>query len=181
MAAVKPLKNKQHEIELINYLEVEDPRMHLFYLISRFTGFRAGDILTMRVRDVKDREYICLIEEKTNKERKVKINKDLKKALVIYIAGKKNYEVLFPSRKGANKPISVTQAYRLLRGAAENLGIEGVGTQTGRKGFGYAIYKRTGDIALVQALYNHAATKTTMSYLDIDQEVRDDAIDNLSL
>lgn len=181
MSAVKPIKNKQQEKDLIDYLAETDERMHMFYLISRLTGFRASDIVPLRVRDVKDKEHLCIIEEKTNKERKIKINKELKKSISKYIEGKKNYEVLFPSRKGKNKPISTTQAYRILHNAAEQLGIEKVGTHTGRKGFGYDIYQRTKDIALVQALYNHTNAKTTMAYLDIDQEVKDSAIDNLSL
>lgn len=50
--AMKPIKDKSKEIELIEYLKENDKRIYIFYLILRFTGFRASDVLPLKVDDV---------------------------------------------------------------------------------------------------------------------------------
>ena len=44
-------------------------------------------------------------------------------------------EYLFKSQKGNNKPITTTQAYRIIVSAGENIGLTEIGTHTMRKTF----------------------------------------------
>lgn len=41
-------------------------------------------------------------------------------------------------------------AYKILRGAAEYVGLNDIGTHTLRKTFGYHFYKQTKDVAMLQ-------------------------------
>ena len=63
--------------------------------------------------------YIDLREQKTSKQKRIKINKALKKAFADYIKDKDDQEFLFKSREGLNKPISRSMAYNILREAAD--------------------------------------------------------------
>lgn len=47
-------------------------------------------------------------------------------------------------------------AYKILRHAADYVGLDDIGTHTMRKTFGYHLYKKTGDVALLQKILNHS-------------------------
>ena len=90
-------------------------------------------------------------------------------------------DYIFQSRKGANKPITRVQAYRILNSSAQKIGLEEIGTHTLRKTFGYHFYNQTKDIALLQELFNHSAPSVTLRYIGINQDKIDQAYDNFSL
>ena len=90
-------------------------------------------------------------------------------------------EFLFKSRKGENKPITTTQAYRIMEIAAYRAGIDNVGTHTMRKTFGYWHYKQFKDVALLQEIYNHSSPSITLRYIGINQEDIDKSYQNFSL
>jgi len=77
--------------------------------------------------------YIDLREKKTSKQKRVKINKALKKALGDYIKDRDDQELLFKSREGLNKPIRRSMVYNILKEAAEYVGLDGIGTHIMRK------------------------------------------------
>ena len=82
---VKPIKNEELEIDLLEYLKVNDERMYIFYLLLRYTGFRASDILPCKVIDIQ-KGKLKIREKKTinranKQEREILLHKDLKKLL----------------------------------------------------------------------------------------------------
>lgn len=181
--AMKPIKDKSKEIELIEYLKENDKRIYIFYLILRFTGFRASDVLPLKVDDVIG-EYITIRERKTinrehKEERSILIHKDLKRELRDYTKNKAENDVLFPSIQGYNKPLSYTQAYRILKKASEIIGIKDFGTHSGRKTCAYGIYMNTHDINKVKNFLMHDNKKDTIRYVGIEKEVRNDTIKDI--
>ena len=62
-------------------------------------------------------------------------------------------EYLFKSQKGNNRPITTSQAYRIIVNAGNNIGLTEIGTHTMRKTFGYHHYQQYHDIAPVS--YTH--------------------------
>jgi len=109
------------------------------------------------------------------------INTRLKQEIDKYINNKPNNEYLFLSQKGDNKPISRTQAYRILKKAGEKVGLETYGTHTLRKTFGYWHYKKNKDVALLQKLFNHSAPSITLEYIGINQDTMDKSIEDFYL
>lgn len=147
------------------------------------TGLRVSDILTLRVKDVKD-THIKIKERKTKKYKRMIINPELRKALKPYIADKKDNEYLIPSRQrtksGKTKPIDRSQAYRILNEAAAAIGFrDNVGTHTMRKTFGYHYYQKTTEVASLQKLFNHDKESTTLRYIGIEQDQLDKNMTNL--
>lgn len=177
---MQPVKDQELEFDLIQYLKYKDERIYIFYLLLRYTAFRASDILPLRVRDIQG-DYIIIREKKTenraNKDaRKILIHPDLKEELNRYTKGKKTWETLFPSHKGNNKALSYTQAYRILKKASEIVGIENFGTHSGRKTCAYYIYKESGDLQEVKIFLMHDDSRDTIRYVGIEEEVRDNSI-----
>jgi len=98
-----------------------------------------------------------------------------------YIEGMDNTEYLFKSRKGENKPITRVQAYRILSEVGKCLGMAEVGTHTLRKTFGYWHYKQYKDVAILQDIFNHSAPSITLRYIGINDDVKDNTIENFYL
>src|SRR5699024_7178848 len=125
----------------------------LMFLMGINTGLRVSDLLQIKIRDVKGKDSFTIVEGKTDKRRTVNISM-LKKEIEEYTKGKPEDDYLFRGQR-ANKPISTVQAYRILRQAADLIGLDYIGTHSMRKTFGYHHYKRFKDVAILQEIFNH--------------------------
>lgn len=176
MERVRPIKNMRDINRLLERLGEWDEKYRMLFLIGINTGLRIGDLVPLRVRDVKN-DYITKEEGKTGRRMRVLINKELRVEIDDYIELKPNDRVLFPSRNGSNKPIGRARAYQVLKLAALEIGMENIGTHTLRKTFAYHTYKKTKDLALVMRCLNHKDAGTTLLYLGLDQPEMDGAME----
>jgi len=153
------------------------------FRIGIYTGLRISDILKLKVRDVKRdgkiRDRMTLREKKTNKERKIAINKYLKKDLKEYCISKPEGEYLMISRVGTNKPITRSMAYKVMADIKDKFNLDSCGTHTLRKTFGYHYYLKTKDVATLQKLFNHSHSSITLGYIGITQNTLDKALLNM--
>jgi integrase len=154
-------------------------RDYILFLIGINTGLRVGDLLKLKVSDLKRKRKVTIQEGKTKKARVLNLG-NIYDEIQEYIKTVDS-EWLFPSRKG-DKPISSTQAYRQLNKAAEMVDIEeGIGTHTMRKTFGYWFYKQTKDVAKLQHILNHSTPKITLTYIGITDEEIEKELDTFVL
>ncbi|EEL52787.1 PCZ2.8 [Bacillus cereus Rock4-2] len=154
-------------------------RDYIMFLIGINTGLRAGDLVKLKVSDVKRKKTIVIQEGKTNKPRTLNLT-NIYDEIQSYISTV-NSEWLFPSRKG-DKNITTTQAYRQLNKAAAMVDIEdGIGTHTMRKTFGYWYYKQTKDVAKLQKILNHSHPEVTLIYIGITAEEIEDSLNEFVL
>ena len=175
---VEPIRDLENLKRMKEELLKQNYRDYLLFDIGVNTGFRVSDILRLKVKDVKNKTHIEIIEKKTKKHKRALINDKLRKNIDTYIKDMKDEEYLFQSRKGTNKPISTTQAYRVLKKAAKKIGLENIGTHSMRKSFGYHHYQRNKDVALLQELFNHSSPSVTLKYIGINQDVKDHSMKN---
>lgn len=142
---------------------------------------RISDILKLKVKDVKYKEYVTIKEQKTGKIKRFPITDSYKTVLEDYISDKHLNDWLFPSQRG-DKPITRIQAYRIINNACFKAGImANIGTHTLRKTFGYHFYQKTKDIALLQYLFNHSAPSITLRYIGINQDIIDSSLRSFEL
>lgn len=177
---VEPIRDINVVHDIADYLRDQSERNYVLFMTGIYSGLRISDILKLRVRDVRGKDKISIREEKTGKERKFLMNKNLKKCLQEYIADMKDYEFLFKSRQGANKPMSRQRAWAILRSAGRKFGLDSIGTHTLRKTFGYHMYQQTHDIVTIQQILNHSTPDYTLRYIGINQDTIDKAMNNLS-
>ena len=164
---------------------------YMLLLLGFSTGLRIGDLCTLRVKDVWDRERICIIAEKTGKMTDIYVRDDTRKAIIAGLTDKNgnppdmNDWALNSRQKnradGANKPISRQRCYSIIKEIAEKAGFtEHVGCHTMRKTFAWNLYESTGrNLAIVQKQLNHSSQEATIHYLGLDQKVLDNAIKNM--
>lgn len=181
---VEPIRDKSLVLDIADYLLENNERDYVLFMFGVYSGLRISDILPLKVRDVKNADYIYLREQKTKKEKRFPINDDLKSIIKKYIRGKRDYEYLFPNnRKDFKdmKPISRQRVWTILNEAAEVMGYnDKIGCHTLRKTFGYWIYQDTHDLVALQEIFNHSDISTTKRYIGINQDSKDKVMKRLS-
>lgn len=171
---VEAIKNKDDILKIQNILKKESYRNLLLFCIGINSGLRISDILKLDVCDVKDRDYILLIEKKTKKYKKIPINNKLKRMFKSYTKDKPLNTPLFTTK--FHNRLDRVEAYRILKRVGQKAEIEGnIGTHTLRKTFGYHHYKQFKDIAILQKIFNHSSAEITLRYIGIEQDEIDDA------
>ena len=182
MNIVEPIRRKSDLIKVKKLLSIQSQRNLLLFLLGINTGLRISDILNLKVQNVKNQDYIIIIEKKTKKYRKIKLSKFLKQIIKKYIKFMKQEDYLFKSRKGKNNPISRIQAYRIIKSACKEIDLnQNFGTHTLRKTFGYHFYKKTKDIVLLQNILNHSSQSVTLRYIGLTQDWIDKSLNNFIL
>ncbi|SDZ34453.1 Phage integrase family protein [Thermoactinomyces sp. DSM 45892] len=148
-------------------------RDYILFVIGINTGLRCGDLLKLKVSDVRKKKRVLVREGKT-KTRTIHLD-NIYDEIQDYIKGIDS-KWLFPSCKG-DKPITTTQAYRQLQKAADMAEVDSIGTHTMRKTFGYWYYKQTKDVAKLQMILNHSHPSITLRYIGItNEEIENDLL-----
>ena len=170
MTAVEPIRDKSLIDMVKRILKRQGTRNHLLFVMGINIGLRISDTLKLKVKDVRNKDYIELYEQKTKKFKRFPIVDAYKPDLDDFIVGKDDEEWLFASRRGG-KPITRIQAYRILQDACFEAGITArIGTHTLRKTFGYHCYQKYDDVVLLQKIFNHSSPQITLRYIGIEQE-----------
>ncbi|WP_421663620.1 site-specific integrase [Lysinibacillus telephonicus] len=184
MKFVEPIKDEEQVKDMMEYLQKRNNRDFVMFNLGISCGLRIGDILPLRVRDVRGKNFLTIHEQKTGKTRDIAISPKLKRILDDYTADKDPRDFLFTSRvknrRGKPKPISREQAYKILRNAANAIGFDGrVGTHTMRKTFGYRYYMKYGNLAQLKKIFNHREENITMAYIGLEKQEIDKNITEL--
>lgn len=170
------------------YIDIE-PNMRNYVLLTLGlnTALRISDLLSLRWSDVYDFSggqicsHITLVESKTQKKTSIYINRNIHQALESYKGflecrqGISPEQYLFGGQCGNEKPISRSQAWRIIKKDAEYYHIAGViSPHSLRKTFGYHAWKHGISPAMLMEVFNHSSFYITKRYLGIGQDDRDE-------
>ena len=183
---VEPIKDKKDVEAVEKYLARHNRRNQLIWAFGTNTGLRISDILNLNIDDVRNKQYVELIEKKTKKYKRFPLNNKLRMLIKRYLIERDrtysvtNDEPLFVGKK--HYRLDRSQVYRILNNACSHVGIiANIGTHTMRKTFGYHHYQKFHDIALLQKIFNHSSPSITMRYIGIAQEELDESYKNFEL
>lgn len=180
MTTVEPIRDIEHLHKLEKYFERKSPRDLLLLTLGVNCGLRISDIVALNVGDVKNKNYIQIIEKKTGKFKKFPINSKLKPLFAEYTKGKSAEKPLFTTI--FNNRMDRFGAYYILKTACKVLNFqEKIGTHTMRKTFGYHHYQKFKDVAILQKIFNHSSPQITLRYIGIEQDQIDDSYNNFIL
>lgn len=180
----RPITNINDVYDIQDYLKYKNQRDYVLFIVGVTTGYRAGDLVILKVRDIKEalrrKEFTILegkkknsknIRKKNIKPRIVELIPEVAKILKDYIKDKKDYEYVFQSRKGINKHIGVQAVSNILKEAAEYFGLYDITAHSMRKTYAYKIYVESGyDIVSVKELLGHSSIEETKRYIGLDKE-----------
>ena len=181
MSATQPVRSRQQIRELTGYyLERGETRNHLLIVLGVHTALRISDLLCLTWDDVYDfnrkrfRRSLTITERKTRKPKLITLNRAIVSALHLCLACARQGDPLLKSRKGG--AISRIQAYRIIRTAAEELGVcARVSCHSLRKTFGYHAWKSGISPVVIMDIYNHTSFAVTRRYLGLTQDDKDAA------
>lgn len=175
------------EIESFKAAAMYNPRDLAYIVLALNTGYRCGDILSLKIGDVvagnadKKIQVARVIgrrEQKTGwgnvRALGYKVRNTIREYLLTRRPIQKD-EPLFLSRQkdkeGKMGAISIDRINGLLSYYASKAGIPGrIRSHSLRKTFGYFAYRQCKDIAKVQALFGHSSSDITLRYIGIEQE-----------
>lgn len=177
---VEPIKDKETVREIIEYLKTKNKRDAIMFGLGVFCGFRISEILNLKVKDVRNKWTLKIVEQKTNKTKEIVLNRELKALIDSYTKDMNEKSYLIKSRKGKNRPITRTQAYRIIRDVRDEFELKNIGCHSTRKTFAYWIYMdNKKDIGLAQKALGHGSSATTLAYLGLDKERVNRAVKNI--
>ena len=176
---VEPIRRIE-DIRAISKLLTDSPRDHLLFVMGVNNGIRTGDLLKLKVKDVRNLkagDSITIKEGKTKKDNVLVVNKTVYKALKNYLdkVQSNGDGYLFASRKG-NKPLQTKAINKMIKNWTKTINLEGnYGAHTLRKTWGYIQRTKHGvGFEIICKRFNHSSPSVTMRYLGIqDKEVHE--------
>ncbi|WP_069997765.1 tyrosine-type recombinase/integrase [Cellulosilyticum sp. I15G10I2] len=171
MNTVEPIRDFGILLDIGDVIRERRERDYVLYMSALYLGRRISDILPLKVRDIKNLDYLYLREDKTNKEAVIEIHEDLKVIYKQYCEGKKDREYLFRRSKGKNEPITRQWFWRILHEAAKEVGYkEKIGCHSLRKSMGYWMFKNGVDPYTIMLFLNHSDIATTKRYIGVTRD-----------
>ena len=68
MNTVQPIRDMNTVMDIARYLKQNNERDYVMFTTGIYSGLRVSDILKLRVKDVRGKDYIAMREKKTKKE-----------------------------------------------------------------------------------------------------------------
>lgn len=183
MAATEPIRDKAQLRAMAEYFRLRGEfRNYALVVIGAYTALRISDLLRLKWSDVYDERYgkyrshVLLTEQKTGKQKIIALNEQAVQALRIN-APHRTGNYIFASRKGGDKPITRTQAWRIIHDAATAVGADvHISCHSLRKTWGYHAWA-SGKVSpvIIMDVYNHSSYNITKRYLGVAQDDLDQA------
>jgi integrase len=158
---------------------------YMLVLLGFKTGLRIGDLCRLKVADVRGRERVSIVAQKTGKVTDVALQDSARKAIDAALKGRDGNDWVLESRqrrrgKGDRKPISRQRCYGIMKEIAKMTGFqEHVGCHTMRKTFAWNYYTTCGNINELQKVLNHSSQEATIHYLGLDRKKIDRTIHDM--
>ena len=169
-------------------------RNELLIILGLNTALRISDILSLEWDSVYNfdkkeyRDHIIIIEQKTGKVSQIYLNSNVLDALRKYKEYlNQNNKTIEPdtfifNHSNKNVAITRTQAFRIIKEAADYYDISGViSCHSLRKTFGYHAWKQGVPPALLVTVFNHSSFDITKRYLGIEQDDKDQIFKKIKL
>lgn len=178
MVTVEPIRDRRAIERIKSVLRDTSPRNFLLFTMGINCHLRIGDILNLKVKDVRDskgelKRSIYLREEKTNREVKPAINEAVREALEFYF-DKSNHlkpgEYLFRRAK-KNEPLTRQRVWQLIKEWTDMVGLKGeFGCHSLRKTKGYQARMKGYSLEVIQEMYGHRSPEVTRRYIGITRD-----------
>ena len=184
MGTTQPIRDRQELQNFSTYYKAEKPnrRNYALVVLGLNTALRISDLLHLRWNDLYDFEKLCfrdhllIKEQKTGKRNRIAINEKAREAMEMYFNERNpaEDEFIFSKRTNPYKPLSRSQAYRIIKDDANHTtSEEAVSCHSLRKTFGYFAWQEGVQPALLMDVFNHSSYAITKRYLGIEQDEKD--------
>ena len=173
---VEPIRDKKAIARVKKQLR-DSPRDLCLFILGINTAYRANELLTIKVGDVRHLQagdVLTRKQSKTNKYRGVVLNPSAQAAIQTWLCSElgqrlTNADYLFTGKRGVLKVSTVST---MVKTWCQNVGLKGnYGSHSLRKTWGYWQRKERGTaIPLLMEAFRHATQRQTLDYLGIEAD-----------
>jgi integrase len=174
--SVEPIR-RQKDIKLIKKILQDSPRNLCLFILGINTNLRASDLLKMKVEQVRHLqpgEEITLKEKKTQKQRRINLNRVCIEAIQNLLKSIKyeDDDFLFLSNRKDKNALTVSSLSTLVKKWCKDINLKGnYASHTLRKTWGYHQRVTFGvGIPELMVCFNHTSQKQTLDYLCVQPE-----------
>jgi integrase len=174
--SVEPIR-RQKDIKLIKKILQDSPRNLCLFILGINTNLRASDLLKIKVEQVRHLqpgEEITLKEKKTQKQRRINLNRVCIEAIQNLLKSIKyeDDDFLFLSNRKDKNALTVSSLSTLVKKWCKDINLKGnYASHTLRKTWGYHQRVTFGvGIPELMICFNHTSQKQTLDYLCVQPE-----------
>jgi len=177
---VEPIRDRKKILAIKANLKAQDkPRDYLLFTMGINFALRISDLLSLKVKDILNekgevKDHIYLREQKTKKDKKLKLNNAVKEALEYYFSKAQvtNPDQLLFLAYRSGKPLTRIRAWQLVRSWCKKVGLseDRYGTHSLRKTWGYQARMSGVSIELICEKLGHRSPAVTRRYIGITQD-----------
>ena len=185
---VEPIQSKEDYQKVVNYLSKKKNKRNLcIFVFGTSFGMRITDLVNLKWKYVLNADYsikdsMIIQESKRKKVREIKFNPLVKKVIAIYIESLKEQKksfwmdlnsYMFPSQKGHNKPLLVSNTCMMFKRIFKAAGIDpshNYCTHTMRKSTGKTLYDQGYDVWEISKLLGHSSMQETLCYIGVTKQ-----------
>lgn len=166
MKASLPIK----DIEMIQkmkslFLSNGEIRGYLLFVLSINTGIYLKDLLKLKVRDVKNKQYLTV-----GKNKVVPLTDEIQEVIKKAINGCKLDAPLFQGKVG--QQLDRTSAFYIFKTICVELGVDDkYSVLSWRKTFAYHYYQKYKDISYLMWLFNQHSTEQALNFIGVEENM----------
>lgn len=142
----------------------------LLFVLTINTGIKLTELLKLKVCDIKNKKELIIKETFTKIKKAFPLSEEIQELVKEYTKNRKSKEPLFISRVG--KSIDRIQVFRNFKEICVELEIEKkYSVSSWRKTFGYHYYKKYGDLAILEWIFNQSTIVETLKFIGIKEDI----------
>ena len=136
----------------------------LMFLLSINTGIDLVKLLNLKIRDVKNKQYIRIDANKV-----MPLNQEVLDLISQVTKGRESDDYLFLNAKG--EKFHRASAFQSFREICEELCFNGYSTISWRKTFAYHYYKKYKDLSYLMWLFNQHSASIALKFIDEEENM----------
>lgn len=166
MTTSQPIK----DVEMINrikdlFLNKGQMRGYLLFVLSINTGIKLKELLDLKVKDVKNKQYL-----KYDKSKTVPLSPQIQELIKEVVDKSKMDDPLFKNRQG--QPLDRISVFYVFKQICSELGVQNeYSVSSWRKTFAYHYYRKYKDLAYLQWLFNQSSVEQALKYIGQDENM----------
>lgn len=166
MKASLPIKDIEMIQKMKNlFLSKGEIRGYLLFVLSINTGIYLKDLLELKVRDVKNKQYLTV-----GKNKVVPLTDEIQEVIKKAINGCKLDAPLFQGKVGQR--LDRTSAFYIFKTICVELGVDDkYSVLSWRKTFAYHYYQKYKDISYLMWLFNQHSTEQALNFIGVEENM----------
>lgn len=147
------------------FLSKGEIRGYLLFVLSINTGIYLKDLLELKVRDVKNKQYLTV-----GKNKVVPLTDEIQEVIKKAINGCKLDAPLFQGKVGQR--LDRTSAFYIFKTICVELGVDDkYSVLSWRKTFAYHYYQKYKDISYLMWLFNQHSTEQALNFIGVEENM----------